>query len=229
MRINCVQYSQEWWLARKGRFTASDALTIKIAGAGLETLCWEKAAEKIMTDEQYIALLQRRKSSLIMDFGSAQEGFSRDWLSAKLGKFIEDGGIEVFDDNTSFSADGFIEGVAGLEIKNHEPKIGLRMFHKIQKGLRGHLPWAELLDKEHYAQVQFSLWKKPEFPWTFAMGSDCWGDALRYWEIPANKDYQSEIAAGVKKGNDRVEEIVLELLELQNEYDGGKHDSTSNT
>jgi hypothetical protein len=216
--LNVAQYSDEWWLARKGRFTASDAQTISVAGAGLETLAWEKAAEMIMTDEQYLTVLSRRRSMPSMDFGSAQESFSRDWLSEKLNCEIIDGGIALFDDNTSFSADGFIGEKIGLEIKNHEPKIALRMFAKIENGIKNNIAPKDIFDREHYAQMQFSLLKSEFNKWIFAMGSDCWGDSLRYWEIKPDIERMDNISAGLIKGQSLINEFVNRILESNNSY-----------
>jgi len=217
--LNVAQYSDEWWLARKGRFTASDAHTISVAGAGLKTLTWEKATEMIMTDEQYLSVLSRKKGSTqSMLFGSAQELFSREWLENKINCTIEEGGIALFDDNTSFSADGFINNTHGVEIKNHEPKIALKMFTKIEEGLSNNLSQVEIYDREHYSQIQFSLLKSKLENWIFSLGSDCWGDAQKYWYILPDQKRMDAIQNGLEIGQNLIYEYIDKILNSNKLY-----------
>ena len=147
------QYSDEWWLARRGRFGASEATPIRVAGAGLKNLAHRKAFElSIASDELYLQWLQRDRQykSEQMDMGSANQLFAKENAEIILGKKIREIGICLYGDWACFSPDGRIdEWNCGAEIKNIDSPTGQEKYLLASQGAFDKL--------DDYDQIQYSL------------------------------------------------------------------------
>lgn len=112
---NVEQQSQEWFELRKQYpLSASEAQAIGNNGKGLETLCWEKLAEKYSSAEK------DKFSNEHLDRGNELESQARNLYELETGNKVETVGF-VTDDKISkvggASPDGLVNEDGGLEIK----------------------------------------------------------------------------------------------------------------
>ena len=109
--IDCEQYSEEWWAARRGLPTASEFSKIVTATGKLSTqsrqyICQLIAEEYTKEDENTF------QTSEWMERGKALEQEARDWLTWDQGIQIEQVGLILNDAGTlGASPDGLIEDI----------------------------------------------------------------------------------------------------------------------
>ena len=111
---NFEQHSEEWYAIRCGRFTASKADTIAVAGTGLETLCFNIVAEKLTGRKE------ETFKSAAMEQGNELESVARTLFEMKTGYTVEEVGFVEFDDLEGSSPDGLIhigDELTGVEFK----------------------------------------------------------------------------------------------------------------
>ena len=112
---NFEQHSEEWYAIRCGRFTASKADTIAVAGTGLETLCFNIVAEKLTGRKE------ETFKSAAMEQGNELESVARTLFEMKTGYTVEEVGFVEFDDLEGSSPDGLIhigDELTGVEFKS---------------------------------------------------------------------------------------------------------------
>ena len=117
------QYTDAWWLNRRGRFGASDAKTIATAGPGLETLVKQKRFETAIPVERYIEWKYRQKDFKTeqMELGSARETENIELFFERTGLMIEPCDMILVGDHINLSPDGDIitdGGIIDVEMKN---------------------------------------------------------------------------------------------------------------
>lgn len=152
-----AQYSEAWWILRRGRPTASglNALvtpTYEVrTGAMPETYLYEKLSELILNaqDEESGGSFAQDQGSLLEHEAKKFLEFAYDW-KIKPGGFITDDAMR-----TGASPDGILGDSAGIEIKCPQPKNALRYL------LEGVVP------KEYRVQVQASLYISGFKEWWF--------------------------------------------------------------
>lgn len=151
-----TQYSEAWWILRRGLPTASgmDALLtpeFKIRTGGMpETYLYEKLAE-LYFDHQ-----PESGATWAQDQGSTLEEEARKFLEVTQGWKITNGGF-ITDDAMRYGAspDGLIGDFAGLELKCPQPVNALRYV------LDGVVP------KDYRVQIQASLFISGRKEWYF--------------------------------------------------------------
>jgi putative phage-type endonuclease len=107
-----VQGTPEWLAIRLGKFTASSALAISTGGAGLETLCFEKAAE-IKTGKA----AKESYTNGDMDRGNENEPLARNAYELETGSMVTIVGFVGKNKRVGCSPDGFVGEDGLLEIK----------------------------------------------------------------------------------------------------------------
>ena len=85
--INCAQGSYEWLAVRAGRFTATDAIEVKTAGKGLETLSYQIAAFKLTGE------LPEVVTSAAMERGKMLEPKAREAYIEATGQEVQTVGL----------------------------------------------------------------------------------------------------------------------------------------
>lgn len=107
-----IQGSEEWFALRLARFTASDAQAIASNGAGLTTLVYEKAAEKLTgkTKDSY--------SNDDMLRGKELEALARSAYEIESGQAVKTTGFIELNEFAGASPDGLLGEKGLLEIKN---------------------------------------------------------------------------------------------------------------
>lgn len=109
--INCLQGTFEWHELRLGRFTATDADTIKTAGKGLSTLAYEIAAFKITKTLPDILITPA------MERGKMLEPQARQAYAEATGQEVKEVGFCELDEFVGCSPDGLVGDKGLLEIK----------------------------------------------------------------------------------------------------------------
>ena len=135
---NFEQHSDEWYNIRLGKFTASKAATIATAGTGLETLCFDLAAE-ILTKKK-----KDTYSNAAMEQGNELEATARTLFELQTGKKVEQVGFVEIDEFSGCSPDGLTDD-AGVEIKCPQDSTYAKYLYD------------EKIKPEYYAQMQMQM------------------------------------------------------------------------
>jgi len=109
--INTIQGSEDWFKCRLGKFTASNAQGIANNGKGLETLVFEKVAEKL-TGKQ-----KEPYTNPDIERGHELESIARSNYEIETGSKVTEVGFCELDEFTGCSPDGFIGDDGLVEIK----------------------------------------------------------------------------------------------------------------
>lgn len=115
--LNCEQYSEEWWAARRGLPTSSAFGKLITPGGQPSTQAkqymYQLIAECITTEEQ-----DSFEPTEWMIRGTLLEEEARDWFAMQRGKEVQQVGFILNDDETAgCSPDGLLDDNVGLEIK----------------------------------------------------------------------------------------------------------------
>ena len=136
---NCIQGSFEWEELRAGKFTATDAYTLKTAGKGLDTLCYDKAAERITGNPIYTPLTKA------MEWGKEQEPKARKCYEEITGELVKCVGFAEMDEFAGCSPDGLVGKDGLIEIKCKQENNHL--FAIVN----------DWIDPKHECQMQFQM------------------------------------------------------------------------
>jgi putative phage-type endonuclease len=143
-----LQRSEEWFNARKGRFTASEIHKLMgVKGLGLtgESYCFEKASEIVFgldDEDNFISYDMKRGIELEpLAFRKFKE------LKEQLFIDVKETTLFPYGDNACASPDGLVGNDAILEIKC--PR-STKFFNLVAKGF-------DAIDKEYYYQMQFQM------------------------------------------------------------------------
>ena len=109
--IECLQGSYDWHALRAGRFTATDAETVKTHGKGLETLAYEIAAFKLTGELPDII------TTPAMERGKILEPQAREAYIQATGQEVQTVGFCAVDDFVGCSPDGLVGDDGLIEIK----------------------------------------------------------------------------------------------------------------
>lgn len=143
-----LQRSDDWFEARKGRFTASDIhklLGVRGLGQTGESCCFEKAVEEVFgldEDDNFTSKdIQRGVTLEPLAFRKFQELKEFDFLEVQEATFFPYGL------HAGASPDGLVGNYAILEIKCPRPN---KFFNLVAKGI-------DAIDKEYIAQMQMQM------------------------------------------------------------------------
>jgi hypothetical protein len=154
--LDLKQGSQEWYAARLGLVTASeaDALVTPLGavrkGDGVNSYVARKVAEKLL------GYSQDQLQVFAVDQGKIIETIALPWFEFEHGKKVNRVGfIQTDDGRAGCSPDGWLEDGSGLEVKSPQPPNHVKYL------LEGVVP------SDYVIQVQFSLWVTQAPYWTF--------------------------------------------------------------
>lgn len=224
------QYTDAWWINRRGRFGASDAKTIANAGAGLETLIKQKRFESVIPIEKYIEWKNRQKDFKTeqMELGSARETQNVELFFERTGLLIEPCDMILVGDYINLSPDGDIitdGGIIDVEMKNIDSASGWEKYEmverfkanipdyfyivdaagrkrKCQESELGAIPYYGFRDLDDYYQIQMRLGLRPNVAkCLYLLSCDIvWGDFFKVYEIERDYDIINKIISGLKIG-----------------------------
>jgi putative phage-type endonuclease len=149
---NFPQHSEEWYNIRLGKFTASNAGTIAVAGKGLETLCYDLVAE-ILTKHK-----KETFTSPAMEQGNLLEDQARTLFELETGYNVEQVGFVEVDEFTGCSPDGLIlNRTSGVEIKCPQDNTYAKYMYD------------GIIKPEYYAQMQMQMLSTEAKHWFYAV------------------------------------------------------------
>ncbi len=206
--IACIQYSPEFWEARRGLPTASAFDRIITSKGALsksaDKYAAELIAERITLNPNFFT--EREGHTAAMRNGQALEPEARNWVAMETGKPVRTTGLFTTDDGRyGASPDGMIGDDEFLELKCPE--------------LKTHLAWAfkGVLPREHKIQVQGQL----------CVGTDNEGPIKRVrwvsYSPPAEPLmfviepdlFTEEVRKAVRQFTERLEEAMSTLVAQQ--------------
>lgn len=196
---NFEQHSEEWYAIRCGRFTASKADTIAVAGTGLETLCFNIVAEKLTGRKE------ETFKSAAMEQGNELESVARTLFEMKTGYTVEEVGFVEFDDLEGSSPDGLIhigDELTGVEFKCPQDNTYAKLL------------FDRKIKPEYYAQMQMQMRHVGARRWFYCVYNPHFAEEMVIIEVAKDAAYQEKLDKGLIKGKARVREI-LNTIKLQ--------------
>lgn len=109
--INCQQGTYDWLALRSGRFTATDAETVKVHAKGIDTLAYEIAAFKLTGELPEII------TTYAMERGKMLEPKARAEYEQATGQEVQQVGFCALDEFVGCSPDGLVGDDGLIEIK----------------------------------------------------------------------------------------------------------------
>jgi len=194
-----LQRSNDWFEARKGRFTASNIhklLGVRGLGQTGESYIFEKATEEVFgldEEDNFTSYdMQRGVELEPLAFRKFKEIKELDFYDVKETTFFSYG------KHAGASPDGLVNDNAILEIKCPRP---MKFFNLVAKGI-------DAIDKEYIAQMQMQMLctnseKAYFFNYIIFNGAEMWH------EIEVNRD---------EKMIDLIKERIEESIKIKNEF-----------
>lgn len=190
---NFPQNTPEWYEVRLGKLTASRAQAIGNCGKGLETLCWEKAAE-IITGK-----LPEQIESEDIRRGHELENEARGAYSIETGRTVEQVGFVEYSRYVGCSPDGLVkDGLIEIKCKNDVNHLKLLTRQKPESEYMWQMQMQMLITKRRWCDfVSYN----PHFV----------DKPLIIIRIDQDLTMQRDLMEGIKKGTKRIQEILREI------------------
>lgn len=190
---NFPQNTPEWYEVRLGKLTASRAQAIGNCGKGLETLCWEKAAE-IITGK-----LPEQIESEDIRRGHELENEARGTYSIETGRTVEQVGFVEYSRYVGCSPDGLVkDGLIEIKCKNDVNHLKLLTRQKPESEYMWQMQMQMLITKRRWCDfVSYN----PHFV----------DKPLIIIRIDQDLTMQRDLMEGIKKGTKRIQEILREI------------------
>ncbi|MBO7735877.1 MAG: YqaJ viral recombinase family protein [Methanobrevibacter sp.] len=185
------QGTPEWFAVRLGKLTASKAQAIGNAGKGLETLCWEKAAE-ILTGE-----FAEQIENDDIKRGVELEDEARNAYSLETGKEVKQVGFIEYSDYAGASPDGLVDDDGLTEYKCKNDVNHLKLIT------------SRVVDSKYIWQMQMQMLVAERDWCDFVSYNPRFTNhplvIMRFHKDPA---YQRKLIEGIKIGTDKILEIL---------------------
>lgn len=193
---NMEQHSEEWYNIRLGKLTASNAKTIAVAGQGLETLCYELAAE-ILTKHR-----KEGYTNAAMEQGNALEDNARTLFELQTGYTVEQVGFVEEDEYCGCSPDGFIlNRTSGIEIKCPQDNTYAKYLYDGE------------IKPEYYAQMQMQMLLTGCSYWYYVVFNPNFDESIVIKKVEADKEFQTKLRLGIQKGELFIKTILQQIEE----------------
>ncbi len=193
--IDCQQQSDEWFEARKGKMTGSQAQAIGSNGKGLETYIYNLMAEKYSSSpgDQY--------SNDDTDRGNELEDTARKLYELEKGVEISRVGFVEFDEFSGVSPDGLIAGNGLIEIKCPNDKNHF------------HIAMTSEIDTKYQWQMQMQLLVTGRNWCDFISFNPNFTQDLIIIRVEKDEKKQEKLKEGLLKGKNLI-------IELTKKYEG---------
>jgi predicted phage-related endonuclease len=193
---NFPQHSEEWFSIRIGKFTSSVANTIKTAGQGLETLCFDIVAE-ILTKKK-----KETFKSPAMEQGNELEDTARTLFEMMTGFTVKEVGFVEIDEFEGSSPDGIFEldgEISGVEFKCPQDNTYAKLLYDRK------------IKPEYYAQMQHQMMCLKATRWFYAVFNPNFDEQMIVIEVEKDAEFQAKLRDGLEKGKARVKEILNQI------------------
>jgi len=189
--FNFEQHSDEWFNIRLGKLTASHASTIYTGGKGMETLCFQLAAE-ILTGKKADTF-----QSAAMIQGNELEDCARTLFELETGLDVEQVGFVQSSDFVGCSPDGFIKNrTSGIEIKCPQDNTYAKYLYD------------KKIKPEYYGQMQMQMLVTNCPEWYYVVYNPNFEDCIQITKVTADHDYMDKLADNLIKGSEMIKEIL---------------------
>ena len=201
MILTVTQYTDEWYKARLGKFTASDAQVIYTAGKGLETLCFEKAAE-LITGEAKTSY-----TNADMDRGSELEMEARNGYELETGNPVEQTGLVVLNDlpQVGCSPDGLVAPDGLIEVKCPNDVIYAKFM------------FDNKIDPKYFAQMQMQMFITKRSWCDLIMYNPNFPSPITILRVKPDDKFIVKLVEGIGIGITKLNEIMDKLNANQDE------------
>ncbi len=200
---NVEQQSEEWFALRKQHpLTASNAQAIGNNGKGLETLCWEKMAEKYSSAEK------EQFTSKDCDRGNELEPQARELYMLETGNSVETVGFitnEKVSTVGGASPDGLVDKDGLLEIKAFADTKHFKAVIDFKKTKTFEI------ESQYVWQMQMQMLFTGRKWCDFLAYNPNYAQSLLIQRITADKEMQKKIKDGLAKGETIINEIEANL------------------
>lgn len=193
---NVAQGSQEWINLRAGRFTATEASTLKTAGKGLETIALEKAVWWLTGEPA-----ERNFETPAMLWGKEWEPVAAEEYQKTVWQEVQTVGFCELDEYAGCSPDRLVGDDGLCEIKCKQPK------NHLQTVLSGKI------DSAHYGQMQFQLLVTGRKWCDYVCFCPFFKEKLFVKRVFPDKEYQEAILEGLKKGKELIQQYIKQYQE----------------
>ena len=199
---NFEQHSDDWYKIRLGKFTASHASTIANSGKGLETLCFDLAAE-ILTKHKKDTF-----QSPAMEQGNLLENQARTLFELQTGLEVEQVGFVEEDEFCGCSPDGLIlNRTSGIEIKCPQDNTFARYL------------FDEKIKPEYYGQMQMQMMLMSCDYWYYVVFNPNFDEQIKIRKVLADKIYQEKLRDGINRGKAFLQHILSTIKEHSKQTD----------
>jgi exodeoxyribonuclease (lambda-induced) len=205
--IKCEQKTPEWFsLRNQYPLTASEAQAIGNQGKGLETLVWEKMAERYSSQEK------ERYTNKDLERGVELEPLAREIYELQTENKVDEVGFvinETISKVCGASPDGIIVAKNGLvEIKSFEDKKHFKMIFEIKQ--TGNFE----IESQYVWQMQMQM-LICEMEWCdFIAYNPNFKESLLIKRVLPDKEMQEKIIEGLKKGEEIISNINNEYQKI---------------
>lgn len=189
------QHSPEWYNIRVGKLTASHADAIHANGKGLETLCFDLAAEILTGKKKEVV------QSAAMAQGNELEAYARTLFEMSHNVQVREVGFVEEDELCGCSPDGLIGDNCGLEIKCPQANTYAKYLYDRK------------IKPEYYAQMQMNMLITGRPQWWYVVYNPDFTPEIICRDVPADLKYQAELRAGIDNGKAKIREILAKIKE----------------
>ena len=213
------QRTPEWFLERKGLFTASEIWKLmqsgrkkdELFGEGAKTYIREKASEVLMTDTAYLSYLEEMDfKSYAMQRGIELEDEARNTFAERYKKNVEEVGFKRLNNYCGGSSDGNIfDEKKIIEIKCPNPYIHL-----------------------YYLSTDNLMEAEPKYYYQMQLNMLCWGFKSGYFisydprykgkldlhveEVMLDESVAEEMLMRIEKAGEMRDEMINKIVEKVN-------------
>jgi len=187
------QRTPEWFEVRLGKFTGSDAQVIATNGKGLDTLVFEKVAERMTR------VVKEGYTNSDMERGIALEDEARTAYELETGKTVTQCGFIEHNEYVGVSPDG-LAGVSGLiEIKCPNDVTFVRYLYD------------QKIDPKYYAQMQMQMWVADREWCDYVVYNPNFENPIRIARVTIDQAFLDKLIAGVENGISKINKIMENL------------------
>jgi putative phage-type endonuclease len=189
---NFAQRTPEWYAIRLGKFTASDAQVVATNGRGLDTLVFEKVAERLTgTSKEGFSNLDIERGVILED--EARMAYELDnGVTAQQVGFVE------FDDFIGASPDGLVDdGLVEIKCPNDATFVRYLYDRKVEP--------------KYYAQMQMQMFVTGRKWCDYVLYNPNFENPIRSTRIELDTEFVDELAEGLLRGKNKIIEIMESL------------------
>lgn len=187
------QGSQAWFLKRLGMFTCSDAQAILAAGKGLETLVFNKVAEK------KTGMYTTEYDNPAMQLGRELEESARSAYELETGKQVQKIGFIEYNESVGGSPDGFIGEEGLIEIKCPTNRVFVEYLYYGK------------IDPKYVAQMQMQMFITDRKFTEYVVYNPNFERALVTQKVKRDEEIIRKLREGLTIGTTRMAEILNKI------------------